>query len=333
MTGKKMLRRMLSFGKSALEIHNEEILQSSGISSIELPSLFAIWRHGDHTRIGTDTELPNAYTAVLVAVTKVQPVQPEQPAIWKFQLVQHPIEAIYHGTCEPSADHWLENSSPAIIIRRDSSFLEESGKLYVTTLTHSGLMILCHQTETRIPVFKITNKCLILPSRFTTIDSPGNSSWRFSLYSGLTIRAPTYTSRIELQGESAQQFLERGAGAGGGGGGGGRGAGRAMSPQGAGHARTLVQHPVQQPQRQQARRQQMVQALPQHIVNAYIDDIIRKREDCPIEMTPLTRENAALTPCGHAVQQSAGARWILDAHSCPVCRVQCSPDQLQTWRA
>ena len=185
-------------------------------------------------------------------------------------------------------------------------------------------MIRCHNTGTRIPVFKMPNKCLILPSRFTTIDSPGNSVWRFNLRYGGDIVSPSYARRLELRRAaiemaeaSAQRLLEGGAGAAGGGG-------------GAGPAEIPVAYPSRT---QQQRQRQQQQALPQHIVNAYIDDIIRKGEECPIEMAPLTRENAALTPCGHAVQQSAGTRWILGAHSCPVCRVHCSPDQLQMWRA
>jgi hypothetical protein len=327
-----MLRHVLNFGRSELEIHNTEILRTPGISAIQLPPLFAIWRHGDHTRTGSRTDTEQAYTAVLVSVSRVhQPQQtPQQPILWKFELVQQPLEAIYHGTCEYSADTWLGNSTPTIIVRRDSSIPEESGKLYITTLTHTGLMIRCHTMDTRIPVFKIPNKCLILPSRFTTIDSPGNSVWRFSLRYGGDIVSLSYTRRqelrrtaIEMAEASAQRFLERGASAAGAGAGAAAGGGG-----GAGPAEIPVAYPSR-PQQQSVRQQ----ALPQHIVNAYIDELIRKGEECPIEMVALTRMNAALTPCGHAVQQSAGTRWILGARSCPVCRVQCAPDQLQIWRA
>jgi hypothetical protein len=341
MTRKRMLRRVLNFGRSELEINNAEILRTPGLSTIQLPPLFAIWRHGDHTRTGSRTDPEQAYTAVLVSVSRVQQTQQQtqqqthqQPTLWKFELVQQPIEAIYHGTCELSADNWLGDFTPTIIVRRESSIPEESGKLYLTTVTHTGHMIRCHTTGTRIPVFKIPNKCLILPSRFTTIDSPGNTVWRFSLRYGGNIVSPSYVRRQELRRTaiamteaSAQRFLEAVvvtvAAAGGG------GAGAVLGGGGAGPAEI----PMAYPTRQQGVRQQQQQPLPQHIVNAYIDDIIRKREECPIEMTHLTRENAALTPCGHAVQQSAGTRWILSAHSCPVCRLQCSPDQLQTWKA
>lgn len=72
--------------------------------------------------------------------------------------------------------------------------------------------------------------------------------------------------------------------------------------------------------------------IPQHIVNTYIEAMIQKQEQCPIEMSPLTKESAVLTPCGHGLSASAAEYWIQDSHSCPVCRLPCSVAQLQRWQ-
>lgn len=348
MTPPRMLRQILNFGRTPLEIHNAETLQTEGVSNLNLPPLFALWRHKEHMRIesnanananaDSDTiEVSNASNAVLIASTKLPQIHSQssqQPTIWKFMLVQHPIEAIHHGTCESSYDRWLGNTAPTVIIRRDSIHPESNGKLHITTITYTGYMIRCHQTPMLIPIFNLTNKCLILPTRFITIDSPGNNAWRFPLRYGDRIMAPTYNRRMDLQraalamAEATARNLIENYGT-------GTGAGPAYE---APSPTIPIAYPIggtpqrqQSPQRQQP--QQPQQSLPQHIVNAYIDDIVRKGDECPIEMTSFTRENTALTPCGHAVLRSAAIRWMLNANSCPVCRIACSQEQLQIWRA
>ncbi len=72
--------------------------------------------------------------------------------------------------------------------------------------------------------------------------------------------------------------------------------------------------------------------IPQHIVNTYIEAMVEKQEQCPIEMTVLTKETTVLTPCGHGLSAAAAECWIQDAHSCPVCRLACSVIELQRWQ-
>ena len=72
-------------------------------------------------------------------------------------------------------------------------------------------------------------------------------------------------------------------------------------------------------------------SIPQHILNAYIDGLLEKNENCPIEMTPLTKETIRITPCGHSMSVNAAEYWITCKHSCPVCREGCSVDQLLGW--
>lgn len=71
--------------------------------------------------------------------------------------------------------------------------------------------------------------------------------------------------------------------------------------------------------------------IPQHILNSYIQTLLDKKESCPIEMTPLTKESVRITPCGHSMSASAAECWIAYKHSCPVCREQCSVAELQQW--
>ena len=71
--------------------------------------------------------------------------------------------------------------------------------------------------------------------------------------------------------------------------------------------------------------------VPQHILNVYIQSLLDKEENCPIQMVPLTKETVRITPCGHAMSASAAEYWITYKHSCPVCRQNCSVEELQKW--
>ena len=71
--------------------------------------------------------------------------------------------------------------------------------------------------------------------------------------------------------------------------------------------------------------------IPQHILNTYIQTLIDKQENCPIEMTQFTKESVRITPCGHAMSANAAEYWITYKHSCPVCRQNCSVEELQKW--
>lgn len=71
--------------------------------------------------------------------------------------------------------------------------------------------------------------------------------------------------------------------------------------------------------------------IPQHILNTYIQTLIDKQDNCPIEMTPLDKRTVRITPCGHALSANAAECWITYKHSCPVCREECSMEELQQW--
>jgi len=93
----------------------------------------------------------------------------------------------------------------------------------------------------------------------------------------------------------------------------------AENPAGGGGAQIPIAPPVQHAR------------MPQHIVNTYITSLLDKNEACPIEMTPLTKETVRITNCGHAMSANAAEYWIACKHSCPVCRQECSLEELQGW--
>jgi hypothetical protein len=64
--------------------------------------------------------------------------------------------------------------------------------------------------------------------------------------------------------------------------------------------------------------------IPSHIMSAYIQSLLDKKEVCPITMEPLEQDTLYVTTCGHAMNKGAAERWITQKKTCPVCRVACS---------
>jgi len=60
--------------------------------------------------------------------------------------------------------------------------------------------------------------------------------------------------------------------------------------------------------------------IPSHIMAAYIQSLLDKKDLCPITMEPLERDTLYVTTCGHAMTKSAATTWITQKKSCPVCR-------------
>lgn len=73
--------------------------------------------------------------------------------------------------------------------------------------------------------------------------------------------------------------------------------------------------------------------LPQHLINIILEAAIEKESTCPISFDPLTKTSVRLTPCGHLVSHLAVERWLLSAHSCPVCRQELEVSALMKWVA
>ena len=91
----------------------------------------------------------------------------------------------------------------------------------------------------------------------------------------------------------------------------------------------LVEVPVEVRVEVPARNQQ---SLPQYILNGYIENIVTKKESCPILMTELALDTTCITPCGHAMSKEGLDSWFQTSQTCPVCRTAFLQDQLQTWK-
>lgn len=73
-------------------------------------------------------------------------------------------------------------------------------------------------------------------------------------------------------------------------------------------------------------------ALPQHIVNGFLDSLFAKKEVCPISGEELERNSTCLTPCGHAISTFAAEGWIPTHSTCPICRKACTMAALQSYK-
>ncbi len=317
---------------ATVDAHNNTILANiTNPSSVYLPYRFVLYRHSQ-----TDTTVPaeHKYNAVLITTKRVR-VQ-GHPYVWEMNLCESPIELLSEGVLLPHSENdlWLNETSHKIVIKRSSHNPNKNGKYFVTEISYGGAYILMGPNGDRIPVMNMTRNCLCLSSTFKKLDQPEYERWRVKVQPFMPILSPNLLHRH-------QRVLER--------------------------TRPLFQEwdpePVQDPsppiriltpRPREAPRPTVevtpwpttlprtsshspittpaTNTMPQHIVNAYIDTLIGRGDTCPISMNPLTREEACLTPCGHAVSRHEATRWIQDANSCPVCRAGCTVEALQSWR-
>lgn len=305
--------------QTALQQHNQAILHVSDVSHVTLPPMFVLWRHPNPTRSIEINGLTHnqAYSAACIATERIGgAVHP----LWRFTLVEQPLEAL--GRCSVTfyPDNWLSGQSHKIIVQRPSPNPETNNKLYLTEVSHMRYAIRM-ETGQFVPILKLANPCVVLHSRFAHLDTTHMERFGFVCDHGRELIPPTLVRRGELQ-QQALQMAERAA--------------RAMlertAPAGARPPVPLAAAP-----RRTAASSAPAPApratMPQHIVNTVIETLVAQEKECPILQTALEKETTCLTPCGHAMTTDAAARWIRDAHSCPECRSPCSVDQLQVWRA
>lgn len=62
--------------------------------------------------------------------------------------------------------------------------------------------------------------------------------------------------------------------------------------------------------------------IPQHIFRCFVDDAIKRKEECPITLEPLTKETVAGTQCGHLFNREAIMNVLRENGSCPTCRAK-----------
>ena len=278
---------------------NERILREfRNGSAIDLPYMFLVYR-----RTGTDPSITetNQWNAVLISRRHVQ--SHDHPYIWEFTVMDSPTEFLNGGILiRNSTDDWCFGRTHRIIVKRSSRNPDKDGKYIPTELSYGDSYLLIDNR--RIPVFSLTEPTICLSSTFKRLDQPEYSQWCLKLEPYMPIISPSELHRIQRRQSRThtQQYTFR-------------------------HTERVLQTIIQpaQPTQTQSR-------MPQHIVNSYIDSSIAREETCPISMTPLSRETACLTPCGHLSARHEAERWIQGAHSCPVCRSPCSVDGLQSWR-
>ena len=71
--------------------------------------------------------------------------------------------------------------------------------------------------------------------------------------------------------------------------------------------------------------------IPVHIFRSFVESAIQKREECPISKDCFTKENVALTPCGHLFTYDALCSAIQYNSKCPTCRNPLSEANIQRW--
>jgi len=277
--------------------HNETIKKTTGFSTHTLPSTFAIWRdnHNEHWCVGCE------YSAAIVQVSCTS----ISPPIYRTFMIPSVESFLGRGQCiRDINDSWLEGNEHKILVQRPSFHDTEHNKLYSTEVRYADHYIQLERNAQKIPVFTMTNKCMVLEGRFLHLRKDQNTSYRFIMKLGQPLVFPPIPAHI-LQ-ERAEAFREADIAA------------LALFERSKHEAVTTVKSSTP--------------LIPQYILNGYIENLVTKCEDCPLLLTPLIRETTCVTPCGHAMTDSAAERWILDSHACPVCRAPCSIDQLQYWK-
>lgn len=71
--------------------------------------------------------------------------------------------------------------------------------------------------------------------------------------------------------------------------------------------------------------------FPIHIFNSYIESEIQKGTICAITMEPITKENVAMTKCGHCFEKNALATALGVKKICPTCREPLGYHELQMY--
>lgn len=278
--------------------NNAYLLEEVVRSTIPLPPIMAICRHP------YEIESLGSSPAALLLSERV----PDYDGVWKFHVLERPQEYLTGARLVQSTnDTWFQNNALRILVQRSSSRPEAHNKLFETILQYYKYKLVCDHAT--IPVIRLHNDVAVLPSVFAFLDQHENRKYRFTinLESGLYNDPVLAEAAVAVHGQ-------RGAV------GGGRGL-----------IRSMQSIPVAPAVHRSSAPAPVTALLPQRIVNACIEGMIARGETCPIEMAPLTKETACLTPCGHTMTLSSAECWIRDAHSCPVCRAPAELPQLQRW--
>jgi hypothetical protein len=72
----------------------------------------------------------------------------------------------------------------------------------------------------------------------------------------------------------------------------------------------------------------VVTSVPRHVLDGFLESVIRRGEVCPISMEPIAIDDCCVTPCFHVISYDSAATWIRMHNSCPVCRTACDVSHL-----
>jgi hypothetical protein len=285
---------------NAVSEHNNRVIATVRRSDVELPTVFAVWKH---SREALNGENDNA------ALFRCEPDGWHQGA-WRINFIEDPLEYIEDGVLvESREDEWLGARAHTILVKRVSPYENDSGKYKDTHIRYMGYKIVSHVGKPSIPVLNLNNKSEVLPAQFAQLDTVNYGYLRFKMRRGRLVNP--YTYRI-LQRDpilaAASEYV-RGP--------------MATSESVRGPAAAAVPVPVTPVP--------VINKMPQRIVNVYLDSLIGANESCPIELSELTRENACMAPCGHVMTHVAITAWLRTSRTCPVCRAELGMGDLMRW--
>jgi hypothetical protein len=283
-----------------IEYHNTNLLQTVVRSSITLPPVMAIWRYPNNIHDGSSS----------IAALLVSQRLPNHQGIWKLNLMPHTREYLWQGTLvQSSHDEWFRNTQHKILLEAYSDTGIHPPRLYESIIQYNNhKIILPHRT---IPVVRVHHDVRILNPKYRYLSRNENEAYRFEMKLGHLNphpAPPTISSSailaIEAEAEAEYQQLVQSA-----------------------------QSTLRSVRSVQSVSTKAPNLLIQRIVNGFLEGMIAKGEQCPIEMEPLKKENACMTPCGHAMTYAPAKEWVRTAHSCPVCRAPLELEQMQCWTA
>lgn len=273
--------------------HNNRVLATVRRSDVELPPVFAVWKHSREALHGGNDN---------AALFRCESDGWHQGA-WRINFIEDPLEYIEDGTLvESREDEWFGARAHTILVKRVSPYENDSGKYKDTQIRYMGYKIVSNVGKAPIPVLNLNKKCEVLPApQFAQLDMVEYGYLRFKMRRGRLVNP--YTYRI-LQRDpvlaAASEYVR----------------GPLTTP-------AVVPVPV--------RPVSVTPKMPQRVVNVYLDSLIGAKETCPIELTELTRENACMAPCGHAMTHGAAEAWLRTSRTCPVCRAGLGMEDLMRW--
>jgi hypothetical protein len=238
-------------------------------STIILPRVVAIWRHSK------DIHTNGPCYAALFKCKQVQ------PGSWKFSFIRKPLRYIENADLvQSNEDEWF-GAKPHMIN------IINNGDNYAR-IQYIGYAIVSNVGKDTIPVVKIENKCVVLPTEFTNLTSISNKTLRFKMRPGLLYYIPHDMNLEVREDQSTTECYP-------------------SSP------RTEYK-------------------IPSHIVKEYLQNMIDKKETCPIDCEEFTNENICMTSCGHSMTHNALISWFKISQTCPVCRGNLTNSQIYKWK-